>query len=161
VYGLLTGILTLAYVASVLLIQQIALALTGIAQSSVAIALSTLVIAALFQPIRHTLQQRIEDHFNPDEPAEIPVPAPLPAPVMLAPAAPTPAESITLEEPLSAREIEVLRLIAQGHSNQEVAARLYITEGTVKRHTTNLYGKLGVRSRTQAVVRGRSLGLIE
>jgi LuxR family maltose regulon positive regulatory protein len=66
----------------------------------------------------------------------------------------------TLVEPLSERELEVLRLIAEGLSNAEIAARLVIAQGTVKRHINNIYGKLGVESRTQAVARSRELGLL-
>ncbi len=65
-----------------------------------------------------------------------------------------------LIEPLSERERELLRLIAEGLSNQEIAQRLYISLPTVKWHTTNIYGKLGVRSRTQAVARARALGIL-
>jgi len=63
-------------------------------------------------------------------------------------------------EPLSERELEVLRLIADGFSNAEIAERLVIAQGTVKRHINNIYGKLGVQSRTQAVARSRELGLL-
>jgi len=66
-----------------------------------------------------------------------------------------------LIEPLSAREIEVLKLIEAGHSNQEIAAKLVISITTVKRHISNIYAKLGVESRTQAISRGRELGLFE
>ena len=65
-----------------------------------------------------------------------------------------------LAEPLSARELEVLPLIAEGLSNQEIAARLYLSLHTVKAHARNIYAKLGVNSRTQAVARGRALGLL-
>ncbi|HEX6035745.1 MAG TPA: LuxR C-terminal-related transcriptional regulator, partial [Anaerolineales bacterium] len=60
---------------------------------------------------------------------------------------------------LSKREVEVLRLIAAGCSNQEIAARLFISAATVKRHISNMYAKLGVQSRTQALSIGRELGL--
>ena len=63
-------------------------------------------------------------------------------------------------EPLSEREVEVLRLLADGLSNQEVAQRLFITVRTVKWHNSNIYGKLGVRSRTQAVAKARLLGVL-
>ena len=66
-----------------------------------------------------------------------------------------------LVEPLSEREIEVLRLIAAGCSNAEIGQRLYIAIGTVKRHINNIYGKLGAESRTQAIARARVLGLLE
>lgn len=66
----------------------------------------------------------------------------------------------TLPEPLSERELEILRQLAEGQSNKEIAAQLFITEGTVKNHITNILGKLGVRDRTQAALRARELGLI-
>jgi LuxR family transcriptional regulator, maltose regulon positive regulatory protein len=65
-----------------------------------------------------------------------------------------------LIEALSARELEVLGLIAEGLSNAEIARRLYISLSTVKGHTTNIFGKLGARNRTGAVTRARSLGLL-
>jgi LuxR family maltose regulon positive regulatory protein len=65
-----------------------------------------------------------------------------------------------LVEPLSAREREVLQLIAAGRSNQAIAAQLVIAVGTVKRHITNIYGKLSVHSRTQAVARARAMHLL-
>ena len=66
-----------------------------------------------------------------------------------------------LIEPLSERELEVLDLIAAGYSNAEIAQELYIALGTVKRHINNIYGKLGVGSRTLAIARAREIGLIE
>jgi LuxR family transcriptional regulator, maltose regulon positive regulatory protein len=63
-------------------------------------------------------------------------------------------------EPLSARESEVLQLIAEGLTNQDVAARLYLSLHTVKVHARNIYAKLGVTSRTQAVAKGKALGIL-
>jgi LuxR family maltose regulon positive regulatory protein len=63
-------------------------------------------------------------------------------------------------EPLSPREIEVLHLIAAGKSNQEIAATLVVALSTVKRHVSNIYGKMDVTSRTQAVALARDLGLL-
>ncbi|HVN55300.1 MAG TPA: LuxR C-terminal-related transcriptional regulator [Anaerolineaceae bacterium] len=63
-------------------------------------------------------------------------------------------------EPLSPRELEVLCLIRDGCSNQEIARRLVITLHTVKKHTSNIFSKLGVSSRTQAVARARELKLL-
>lgn len=65
-----------------------------------------------------------------------------------------------LVEPLSERELEILQHLAQGASNREIANALYITEGTVKNHITNILGKLGVRDRTQAALKARELGLL-
>lgn len=65
-----------------------------------------------------------------------------------------------LVEPLSARELEVLQWIALGDSNQAIAEKLVITVSAVKKHTGNIYGKLSVSSRTQAVSRARQLGLL-
>jgi len=68
--------------------------------------------------------------------------------------------STTQIEPLTEREHEVLSLIAHGASNRQVAEKLYLTEGTVKNHMTNILGKLGVRDRTQAVLKARELGFV-
>jgi LuxR family maltose regulon positive regulatory protein len=65
-----------------------------------------------------------------------------------------------LIDPLSERELEVLRLVASGLSNREIAKELVITVGTAKWHLHNIYGKLGVHSRTQAVARARELALL-
>ncbi|MFW3169446.1 response regulator [Geodermatophilus sp. CPCC 206100] len=65
-----------------------------------------------------------------------------------------------LVEPLSARELDVLRLLADGRSNREIAAALFLAEGTVKNHVTNVLGKLGARDRTQAALRARALDLV-
>lgn len=67
---------------------------------------------------------------------------------------------VGLVEPLSDRELEVLRLIDQGATNQEVAQRLFISINTVKKHTTNIFGKLGAESRTRATARARELGYL-
>jgi DNA-binding NarL/FixJ family response regulator len=62
---------------------------------------------------------------------------------------------------LSEREVEVLRLVAQGASNKEIAAQLFLAEGTVKNHLTNILGKLGATGRLQAVNRARELGWLD
>jgi LuxR family maltose regulon positive regulatory protein len=66
----------------------------------------------------------------------------------------------TLIEPLSERELEVLRLVGAGYSNGEIAAQLFLSLNTVKKHTSNIFGKLGVDSRTQAAAVARQLGLL-
>ena len=71
-----------------------------------------------------------------------------------------PVTATGLIEALSAREMEVLRLIAAGKSNKEIASALFLAAGTVKKHTSNIYGKLGVESRTRAVARAREIGIL-
>jgi LuxR family maltose regulon positive regulatory protein len=65
-----------------------------------------------------------------------------------------------LVEPLSERELEVLQLIAEGLTNQEIASRLFLSLHTVKVHAHNIYGKLDVGNRTQAVAKARALGIL-
>jgi DNA-binding NarL/FixJ family response regulator len=79
--------------------------------------------------------------------AQLPDPAPQPRPQPLV-------------VPLSERELGVLRLLADGRSNREIAAELFLAEGTVKNHVTNVLAKLGARDRTQAALRARALGLL-
>lgn len=63
-------------------------------------------------------------------------------------------------QPLSQRELEILRLVCDGCSNQEIASRLVLSLHTVKKHSSNIFAKLGVKSRTQAVARARQLQLL-
>ncbi|TET55510.1 MAG: response regulator transcription factor [Anaerolineales bacterium] len=65
-----------------------------------------------------------------------------------------------LDEPLSARELEVLALLAEGLSNREIGERLFIATGTAKNHVSSILAKLGVRDRTQAVLQAQELGLL-
>lgn len=65
-----------------------------------------------------------------------------------------------LPEPLTERELDVLRCISGGLSNREIAEKLVITEGTVKNHVSNLIAKLNVRDRTQALLKAQELGLL-
>jgi len=85
---------------------------------------------------------------------------------------PTPAPNFSIEpasapvyidptthiEHLTEREHEILRLVARGASNRQVAENLYLTEGTVKNHMSNILSKLGVRDRTQAAIKAKELG---
>jgi LuxR family maltose regulon positive regulatory protein len=73
---------------------------------------------------------------------------------------PPPAPAEASIDPLTERELEVLRLLAEGLSNKELADRLVVAPSTVKQHLKNIYGKLDVHSRTQAVARGRELDLL-
>jgi LuxR family maltose regulon positive regulatory protein len=73
---------------------------------------------------------------------------------------PAPPGENPLVEPLSSRELDVLRLICEGCSNQEIAARLVLSLHTVKKHSSNIFSKLGVNSRTQAAARARQLNLL-
>ncbi len=63
-------------------------------------------------------------------------------------------------EPLTNRETEILRLMAGGYSNKEIANSIFVAEGTVKNHVSNILSKLGVRDRTRAVLKALELGLI-
>jgi len=63
-------------------------------------------------------------------------------------------------EPLSGRELEILRMIAQGASNREIADALFLAEGTVKNYVTNILGKLEVRDRTKAALKAKESDLI-
>jgi DNA-binding NarL/FixJ family response regulator len=65
-----------------------------------------------------------------------------------------------LAEPLTERELEVLGLIAEGASNQDIAQRLVVSMATVKTHVNHIFGKLGAESRVQVVGRARALGLV-
>ena len=98
--------------------------------------------AVLHSPVATRVLQELRDNLSTQESA---------TPKQAAP---------PLAEPLSERELEVLDLIAQGLTNREIADRLYITVGTVKRHINNIYGKLQVHHRTEAVARARELNLI-
>jgi len=71
-----------------------------------------------------------------------------------------PSSVEVLAEPLSPREMEILRLVATGASNREIADTLVIAEGTVKNHLTNILGKLSVKDRMQAVLKAKEYGLI-
>jgi LuxR family maltose regulon positive regulatory protein len=65
-----------------------------------------------------------------------------------------------LIEPLTDRELEILELIAEGLTNPEIATKLFLSLHTVKTHTHNIYGKLGVHNRTQAVTKAGALGIL-
>jgi LuxR family maltose regulon positive regulatory protein len=90
---------------------------------------------------------------------------------LFGPAAPVPTSRVAttesealpwwyVEDPLSERELEVLQHVARGLSNQEIADKLFLSAGTVKRHMSNIYQKLDVHSRTQALERARTLKVL-
>jgi DNA-binding NarL/FixJ family response regulator len=74
--------------------------------------------------------------------------------------APTSFEAAALPEPLTRREREVLRLMAAGASNKEIARALHAADGTIKNHASAIFAKLGVRDRTRAVLRALELGIL-
>ncbi|NNN31781.1 response regulator transcription factor [Streptomyces sp. S3(2020)] len=79
----------------------------------------------------------------------------------LAAALPHPAPEPSAAAPgLSPREIDILRLVARGRTNREIAAQLYLSEGTVKNHVSRILSRLALRDRTQAALRARDLGLL-
>jgi DNA-binding NarL/FixJ family response regulator len=69
-------------------------------------------------------------------------------------------ESLNQPDPLTKRELEILRLMAGGYSNREIAEALGTAEGTVKNHASSILSKLGVRDRTRAVLKALELGYI-
>jgi NarL family two-component system response regulator LiaR len=91
---------------------------------------------------------------------EVPVPAEAPAPFVSnkVPFAPNRAKQQTLG--ITARELEILALVARGFSNREIATQLFVSENTVKTHCARAFDKLGAARRTQAVQRGKELGLL-
>lgn len=119
----------------------------------------TLQQQALLQKLEHDLASDLETvrATISGQPFEL-------APAARPPVSPKPQASSDadkrLVEPLSERELEVLRLLAAGMSNQEIAEELVLTIYTVKWHTRSLYSKLNVRNRSEALIRGTELGLI-
>ncbi|HEY6412474.1 MAG TPA: response regulator transcription factor [Edaphobacter sp.] len=75
-------------------------------------------------------------------------------------AAPLPADNGYESETLTPREVEIIRLMTGGYSNREIAGALYLSEGTVKNHVSNILSKLGVRDRTRAVLKAIERGIV-
>jgi DNA-binding CsgD family transcriptional regulator len=93
----------------------------------------------------------------------IPVPSPDPDPFVAGPFTPNPSRQQTQQQRalgITARELEILTLVARGHSNREIATQLFVSENTVKTHCARAFDKLGAARRTQAVQRGKELGLL-
>lgn len=108
------------------------------------------VVAMLFTALGVWVGQKLLK----SRPADVHVSAAAPAAVR------TPQKAAITELGISARELEVLGLMAEGCSNQEIADRLFISLPTVKSHGSNLYIKLGVSRRTQAVHKAKELGIL-
>ena len=106
---------------------------------------------------RETLQESIRETVVV---REVLVPAEAPAPFVPSsvPFAPNSARQQTLG--ITARELEILTLIARGFSNREIATQLFVSENTVKTHCARVFDKLGAARRTQAIQRGKELGLL-
>jgi LuxR family maltose regulon positive regulatory protein len=110
-------------------------------------------------PMAHLLYEAATRGIAPDYVRRLLAAFPDVEPEKIAPSS-TQIPKSDLIEPLSEREIQVLQLIAEGLTNREVASRLFLAVNTVKAHAGNIYGKLGVHSRTQAVAKARTLGLL-
>jgi DNA-binding CsgD family transcriptional regulator len=146
VYGFLTILLGIVFFLSTLALQNLSLALFGNQYSSIFLTASAVIIAILFQPVRQQLQQFVDRRFFGVQVIEA--------------RSNNSSEPPALVVPLSAREQDVLGFIDAGLSNREIAEQLFLTVGTVKWHTNNIYTKLGVNSRTQALVRAREYNVL-
>lgn len=153
----------------VMLLQALAYEVAGESEEGMHVLAEALVLAApggllrLFvdegPPMAHLLYEALARGVEPGyvrqllaafPPADsAPTPSPMP-----------PALKDDFIEPLSEREIEVIQLIAEGLTNQEAANQLYLSLHTVKVHARNIYSKLGVKNRTEAVAKARALGIL-
>ncbi len=103
------------------------------------------------EPLRRLLERTAQQKTAPNYAATLLTHFPAAAPLITPPPA---------SDPLSPREREVLQLIAGGLTNQEIAAKLVIAPSTAKRHTSNIYNKLGVNNRAEATARAYELGIV-
>jgi LuxR family maltose regulon positive regulatory protein len=109
-------------------------------------------------PMARLLYEALDRRIAPDYVRRLLAAFPIIEPEKTAPSAKVP--KFDWIEPLSEREIEVLELVAKGLTNQEIASRLILSLHTIKAHTRNIYSKLDVHSRTEAVARCRALGIL-
>jgi NarL family two-component system response regulator LiaR len=122
-----------------------------------AIVAATFAAAGIWLGLHLTRSKRVPVEVPVEVRVEVPVEVPVPAP----PGTPFVVNAAKVRElGLTPRELEVLRLIAGGLSTKEMAARLFVSENTVKTHTSRVLDKLGAGRRTQAVQVARELGLI-
>ena len=110
-------------------------------------------------PMARLLYQALERGISPDYVRRLLAAFPVVEPEKTAPFS-TQVPKSELIEPLSEREIEVLQLIAEGLTNREIAARLFLSVNTVKVHSRNIYGKLGAHNRTEAAAKAQALGIL-
>jgi LuxR family maltose regulon positive regulatory protein len=111
------------------------------------------------QPMARLLYEALSRGIAPDYVHQLLRAFPMAEPEQSAPPISQAPDSV-LVEPLSEREIEVLQLIAEGLTNPEIAARLYLSLNTVKVHTRNIYGKLGAHNRMEAVAKAKTLKIL-
>jgi DNA-binding CsgD family transcriptional regulator len=117
------------------------------------------IVAALFATVGIGLGLRLtratERIVVREVPVEVPVPVPVPAPATF-----ERDEARLASLGITPRELEILELIAQGLSNREIAERVFVSENTVKTHSSRVFDKLGAKRRTQAVQLGKAQRLI-
>jgi LuxR family maltose regulon positive regulatory protein len=113
------------------------------------------------EPMARLLSEASDRGIIPDHTGRLLTALDMPIPAIRhTPASSAPNSAGSLIEPLSPRELEVLRLIAQGLSNHEIGEALFLALSTVKGHNREIFGKLGVQRRTEAVARAREIGLL-
>ena len=118
-------------------------------------------VAAIFAILGIWLGNRLNRPRETVVVREVPVPFEVQVPVEVPAAIPfTIDESRRETLGITPRELEVLELIAQGMSNREIAGKLFVSENTIKTHSSRVFDKLGARRRTQAVQLGKELGLL-
>jgi len=110
-------------------------------------------------PMARLLYQALSREISPDYVRRLLGAFPIAEPEQTAPSKTQTPQSEWVE-PLSEREIEILQLIAEGLTNQEIATKLYLSLNTVKVHTRNIYSKLSVHHRTAAVAKARACGIL-